>query len=764
MRTTLKAQAIRLIAVFLLITASTTTVKAQISQHPELYKVKEFHNYESDGGAYYCFTDAQYYQGKLYGVYINNNGPSAVCLTAFEVNGETQTMKQSTIGETNKKEIRLNEFGVYQDAEIIVYRNRFYVLWKNNTNGQIWIGEVDMKKGEYKKTRMLDDGKTYAILLQADAGEIIFTFGEFALGGNFVVGAVVFLILTIVQFLVIAKGAERVAEVGARFTLDAMPGKQMSIDADMRAGVIDMEEAQRRRERISQESQMYGAMDGAMKFVKGDSIAGMIIAVVNIVGGTIIGITQNGMTAGDALHTYGILTIGDGLVSQIPSLLISISAGILITRTGDSDDNVGSQIGLQIFAQPKALLMAGGLVFLFALIPGFPKPQLFTLAALLGGLGYVLKRVNETPQAPDAKEELSKSLTPTARPKSRPGAARDEFAPTVPIILDISEDMGASLDYASLNEELANLRRALYFDLGVPFPGINIRPNPGLPELSYVLNVNEIPMSRGKLEKGMVLARDTSENLSMLGVEFRLGERFLPDVEPLWVPESKAASLERVGISIMNHARILAYHLSLLLARHASSFLGMQESKYLLDKMEERAPDLVREATRLLPTQRIAEIFQRLVQEQISIRDLRSILEALIEWSPKEKDTVMLTEYVRSALKRQISYMYSKGQNMLPAILLDPSVEETIRKAIRQTSAGAFLALDPDTTQRFLRAVTESAGKYTANTQKPVLMASMDIRRYVRRLIEGEHYGLPVVSYQEVTPEISIQPVSRIRL
>ena len=209
---------------------------------------------------------------------------------------------------------------------------------------------------------------TRLILLQADAGEIIFTFGEFALGGNFVVGAVVFLILTIVQFLVIAKGAERVAEVGARFTLDAMPGKQMSIDADMRAGVIDMEEAQRRRERISQESQMYGAMDGAMKFVKGDSIAGMIIAVVNIVGGTIIGITQNGMTAGDALHTYGILTIGDGLVSQIPSLLISISAGILITRTGDSDDNVGSQIGLQIFAQPKALLMAGGLVFLFALM------------------------------------------------------------------------------------------------------------------------------------------------------------------------------------------------------------------------------------------------------------------------------------------------------------------------------------------------------------------------------------------------------------
>lgn len=607
---------------------------------------------------------------------------------------------------------------------------------------------------------------TRLILLQADAGEIIYTFGEFALGGNFVVGAVVFLILTIVQFLVIAKGAERVAEVGARFTLDAMPGKQMSIDADMRAGVIDMEEAQRRRERINQESQMYGAMDGAMKFVKGDSIAGMIIAVVNIVGGTIIGVTQNGMTAGEALHTYGILTIGDGLVSQIPSLLVSISAGILITRGGDPDDNIGAQIGFQIFNQPKALLMAGGLVFLFALIPGFPKPQLFTLAALLGGLGYMLKRIKETPEAPDAKEELVKSLTPTARPKPRPGAAgaRDEFAPTVPIILDISEDMGASLDYHSLNDELANLRRALYFDLGVPFPGINIRPHPGLPELSYVLNVNEIPISRGKLEKDMVLARDSGDNLALLGVEFKKGERFLPDVDPLWVPGTKAAMLERAGISVMSHPRILAYHLSLVLARHASSFLGMQETKYLLDKMEERAPDLVREATRLLPTQRIAEIFQRLVQEQVSIRDLRSILEALIEWSPKEKDTVMLTEYVRSALKRQISYMYSKGQNMLPAILMDPSVEETIRKAVRQTSAGAFLALDPDTTQRFLRGVTQAAGDYQSNTQRPVLMASMDIRRYVRRLIEAEHYSLPVVSYQEVTPEISIQPVSRIRL
>ena len=606
---------------------------------------------------------------------------------------------------------------------------------------------------------------TRLILLQADAGEIIFTFGEFALGGNFVVGAVVFVILTVVQFLVIAKGAERVAEVSARFTLDAMPGKQMSIDADMRAGVIDMEEAQKRRANVQMESQMFGAMDGAMKFVKGDSIAGMIVAVVNIVGGTIIGVSQHGMSAGDAMHTYGILTIGDGLVSQIPSLLVSISAGILVTRSGDSEGNVGAQIGRQFFAQPQALLMAGGLVFLFGLIPGFPKPQLFTIALCIAGFGYVLKRIASSPQKSDAKNELQKALEPTVKSKkTRQGGSQDDFAPTVPIILDISADMGKELDYDSLNDELANLRRALYFDLGVPFPGINIRPNPNLPELSYILNLNEIPMSRGQLIRGKVIARETKSNLDMLGIEVFEGDPFLPDIDPIWVDDDKKAQLETAGIGCMSHAKILAYHLSLILSRHASSFLGLQETKFLLDKMEERFPDLVHEATRLLPVQRVASIFQRLVQEQISIRDLRTILEALIEWSPKEKDTVMLTEYVRGALKRQISYMYSRGQNMLPAILLDPNAEEIIRKAIRQTSAGAFLALDPNTSKKFTAEVVKIADNYKKHPQKPVLMASMDIRRYVRRLIESDAYELPVMAYQEVTPEISVQPVNRISL
>jgi type III secretion protein V len=613
----------------------------------------------------------------------------------------------------------------------------------------------------------LNIATTRLILLDADAGEIIFTFGEFAVGGNFIVGAVVFIILTIIQFLVVAKGAERVSEVGARFTLDAMPGKQMSIDADLRAGTIDMDEAQRRRQEIAQESQMFGAMDGAMKFVKGDSIAGIIVAVVNILGGTLIGVTQNGISASEALQLYGVLTIGDGLVSQIPSLLVAISAGILVTRSGSDAGNVGAQIGGQIFAQPKALLVAAFLVFLFAMIPGFPKAQLFALALALGGIGYTLKYLQGVKDAPDYRQELTKTMKPAAsgQTTTRPVPAKDEFSPVVPIILDISPQLLESLDYESLNTELAALRRALYFDLGIPFPGINIRPNPHLAEFSYHLLLNEIPVSRGCFEPGMVMVGETLESLQMLRLAPKEGHAFLPDTPSLWLPESEVEPLTRAGLSYMTHSRLLAWHLSMVLSRHASNFIGLQETRFLLDKMEERAPDLVREATRLMPIQRVADIFQRLVSEQISIRDLRGILEAVIEWAPREKDVIMLVEYVRGALKRQISYHYTSGQNILPAFLLDPQLEETIRKSVRQTSVGAFLSLPPEVSRRFLDAVGAALGKFAKGRgQKPVLLASIDIRRYLRRLVETEYHDLAVLSFQELTPEISIQPVDKILL
>jgi type III secretion protein V len=621
---------------------------------------------------------------------------------------------------------------------------------------------------------------TRLILLQADAGEIIYTFGEFAVGGNFIVGAVVFIIITIVQFLVIAKGAERVSEVGARFTLDAMPGKQMSIDADLRAGVITMEEAQGRREVVSRESQMYGAMDGAMKFVKGDSVAGLIVAAVNIVAGSLIGITQNGLTASESLQLYGILTIGDGLVSQIPSLLVAISAGILVTRSGSQSkpvtptikietSNVGSQIGAQIFSQPKALAVSGGLVFLMALVPGFPKPQLFTLALLLAGVAKALKTIAQSPPEADPRMDLSQTLRSAADAKSTKrtamsGSSKDEFAPVVPIILDLSTKLGDSLSYEKFNEELANLRRALYFDLGVPFPGINLRPNPNLDGYCYDLVINEIPMARGVLEPDSYIVREELENLKILNIEAKKGTDFIPGLPAIWVKKEDLTTLAKANYNYFDHAKLISYHLSLVLARHSSLFLGLQETKYLVDKMEERAPDLVRELTRLLPVQRLAEIFQRLIQELVSIRDLRSIMEALIEWAPKEKDVIALVEHIRGSLKRQISYSYSSGLNLLPVILLDPPVEEMIRKAIRQTSAGAFLALDPENSKNFTAAVSNLFKKYRGQKSHPVMLASMDIRRYARRLIEAECYELPVVSYQELTSEITIQPVDRVKM
>jgi type III secretion protein V len=606
---------------------------------------------------------------------------------------------------------------------------------------------------------------TRLILLQGDAGQIIETFGTFVVEGNFVVGAVVFLIITIVQFLVIAKGSERVAEVGARFSLDAMPGKQMSIDADLRAGAIDQGEAQRRRDRLAQESQMYGAMDGAMKFVKGDSIAGMIITVVNILGGITIGITQMGMKAGDALQKYGVLTIGDGLVSQIPSLLISIGAGILITRTsGDDAEHLGSQMGEQIFDQPKALLIAGGLLFLASLIPGFPKPQMMTLALIISGVGFVLGRMGSMPVAIDQGQELQKTLAPTVAPRKRKQRqVRDEFAPTVPLLLDVAADLGGSLRFEDLNDEIITLRRVLYYDLGVPFPGITIRPSETMPSYSYTLLLHEIPVTQGRLVPGKVIARESEKTLQMLGVDVERTDDFLPDVPSVWVPESAVPKLEQAGFSTMAHSRVLTYHASVVLARNASEFLGLQETKYLMDKMEEQYPELVREAARLLPVQKTGEVLQRLVQESVSIRNLRAIFEAIVEWAPKEKDIVQLTEYVRAALRRQISYKYTGGTNLLAVILLDPTVEEEIRKSIRQTSAGAFLALDPEKAKKIIAGLGKAAGDYSKRKQLPVVLASMDIRRYLRKLIEKDYYDLAVVSYQELTPEVSVHPIGRIR-
>ena len=609
---------------------------------------------------------------------------------------------------------------------------------------------------------------TRLILLQGDAGHIIFTFGNFVVGGNLVVGLVVFLILTIVQFVVITKGAERVAEVAARFSLDAMPGKQMSIDGDMRAGTIDMEEAKRRRNIVEKESQLYGAMDGAMKFVKGDAIAGLIIVAVNLLGGIVIGTMQRGMTAADAAKTYSVLTIGDGLIAQIPALFIAICAGMIVTRvqSGDGPSNVGKDIGQQILAQPRALMIAAAVALGMGLIPGMPLAVFLTLAVVVGGIGFVLMRgmrkvvndktgeVTEVPAMAAAGE----------KPKKKSVDGSEEFAPTVPLLMDVSTSLQKAFDADMLNESLLKIRRALYFDLGVPFPGIQLRFNENLPPDAYNLMLSEVPVSQGVLRPGFLLVRESTANLDALQIPYETGRDFLPHIRTLWVTDSLRESLMKAGIPFMDAHEVLTYHLAFVLKKYSSDFVGIQETRFLLTAMESRFPDLVKEATRVLPIQKIAEILQRVVSEDISVRNLRAILESLIEWGQKEKDSVLLTEYVRSTLKRHISYKYSSGQNVLAAYLLAPNVEDTVRSAIRQTSAGSYLALDPAVSKQLVENIKRAVGDIGANSQRPVLLTAMDIRRYMRKMIEQDLYDLPVLSYQELTQEINIQPLARIDL
>ena len=610
---------------------------------------------------------------------------------------------------------------------------------------------------------------TRLILLQGDAGHIILTFGNFVVGGNLVVGLVVFLILTIVQFVVITKGAERVAEVAARFSLDAMPGKQMSIDGDMRAGTIDMDEAKRRRNIVEKESQLYGAMDGAMKFVKGDAIAGLIIVAVNLLGGIVIGTMQRGMSAGDAAKTYSVLTIGDGLIAQIPALFIAICAGMIVTRvqTGDEPSNVGKDIGAQVLAQPRALMIAAAVALGLGVIPGMPFAVFGVLAAVCGTIGFTLMRGMR--RVVDAKTgvvtEVPAMQAAGAAQRAKPKTdGSEEFAPTVPLLMDVASGLQASFDAEVLNDELLKIRRALYFDLGVPFPGIQLRFNDALPEESYNILLSEVPVSQGRLRPGYLLVRENTANLDALQIAYETDRKFLPHIPTLWVADKLRDPLSGAGIPFMDPSQVLTYHLAFVLKKYSADFVGIQETRFLLGAMEGRFPDLVKESTRVLPIQKIAEILQRLVSEDISVRNLRAILESLIEWGQKEKDSVLLTEYVRSTLKRHISYKYSSGQNVLPAYLLAPSIEDTVRGAIRQTSAGSYLSLDPSVSKRLVENIKKTVGDLSASAQRPVLLTSMDIRRYLRKMIEQDLYELPVLSYQELTQEINIQPLARIDL
>lgn len=612
---------------------------------------------------------------------------------------------------------------------------------------------------------------TRQILLHAYAGHIILTFGKFVVGGSFIVGAIVFLIITIVQFIVVTKGAERVAEVAARFTLDAMPGKQMSIDADMRSGIIDSNKARELRLALQKESQLYGAMDGAMKFVKGDVIAAIVIAAINIIGGLIIGVVMHNMTALQSAQVYTLLSIGSGLVSQIPSLLVALTAGIVTTRVSSEkkDTNLGAEISTQLLNQPKALVLAALVMIGVSFIPGFPKLIFIAIALIIGIVGYVFYK--------RSKKMARKELVGTgpARLETdieghtviRGGA--DEYALTLPIILEVGSKLSESIKKEKgkesfIDEMIPKMRLALYQDLGVKFPGVHVRTDsPTLESDEYAILLNEVPIVRGKILENSLLTQETEETLKRYNIPFTASKTSIGTAS-FWVSKKYEEVMKKAGIKFWKPIDVMILHLSYFYQKNAGEFIGIQEVRAILGFMEKSYPDLVKEVTRLIPLQKLTEIFKRLVQEQISIKDMRTILESLSEWAQTEKDTVLLTEYVRSSLKRYVSYKYSLGQSILSVYLLDPEIEDMVRGAIKQTSAGSYLALDPDSVHLIIQAMRNVVVMTPAGGQPPVMLTAIDVRRFVRKLIEGDYPDLPVVSYQEIIPEIRIQPLGRVQL
>lgn len=609
---------------------------------------------------------------------------------------------------------------------------------------------------------------TRQILLNAYAGHIIQAFGEFVVGGNYVVGFVIFLIITIVQFIVVTKGAERVAEVAARFRLDAMPGKQMAIDADMRAGVIDAAQAREKRSLIQKESELYGAMDGAMKFVKGDVIAGMIIAFVNIVGGLIIGVAMHKMTLGQAAHVYTLLSIGDGLVSQIPSLLISLTAGIVTTRVSSErkDANLGKEISQQLLREPRALLIAAAAVFGLGFFKGFPLWTFTILAGILFVAGIGMWRRKRKEQK--ALTMGGAAVETEVEGHKVVGGGMEEFALTLPVILELGKGLSDIVRKEKgarfIEEMIPRMRQALYQDLGIRYPGVHVRiDSPSLEADEYAILLNEVPVVRGKIPENYFLTNETEENLRRYNLPFITYKNAI-GLPSLWVESRFQEIMDKAGIKYWKPLEVMILHLSYFFRSNGQDFLGIQEMRSMLAFMESTYPDLVKEVTRLIPLQRLTEIFKRLVQEQISIKDLRTILESLSEWAQTEKDTVLLTEYVRSSLKRYISYKYSLGQSTLSVYLLDPEIEEMVRGAIKQTSAGSYLALDPDSVNLILKSMRNTITPTPPGGQPPVLLTAIDVRRFVRKLIETEFPDVSVVSYQEIIPEIRIQPLGRVQL
>jgi type III secretion protein V len=623
----------------------------------------------------------------------------------------------------------------------------------------------------------LNVSSTRLILLYAFAGEIISAFGNFVVAGNFVVGAVVFLILLLIQFIVIAKGSERVAEVAARFTLDAMPGKQMSIDADLRNGILTPDQAKTKRNELERESQLYGAMDGAMKFVKGDAIAGIVITLINIIAGLIIGVLQQGMELGEAVQVYSLLTIGDGLVSQIPALLLSTSAGLVVTRVASreaEETHVAKDIVDQVLNQPKAILYVGILMFGAAFLPGFPSKVFVVLGLLLLVLSAPRLLSGRKLGEELAEEGMPEGGEPIPPPEEGPPPEGTVLPPhRIPVILELhpsitnllrpGEDPSSKRRFA---DEMRGLREALYEDMGVRYPGIRIRGSCShLPTDSYSILIYESPVANCTFPPDQALVLADQKETQTLGFEVTPAKLPWSHQLACLIPTNDMERAISAGLQVLSARDVIMQHLAVVLRRNSAEFLGIQEARSLLDSMEETFPALIHEVIpKNLNMQHVTAVLQNLLKEEVPIRDLRQIMESLARWGPFEKDAAQLCELVRRDLRRMLSTRYASGRTTLRVYMVDPTVEQIIRESTIQTESGQTLSMPPETTVDILSAIGRTIQPPRNLAQTPVILCDPSVRRFVRELVALEYPEVVVMSYKELTPELRIKSEDRITL
>ncbi len=585
-----------------------------------------------------------------------------------------------------------------------------------------------------------------------DAGNVIYTFGNFVIGSNLVVGVVIFLIIIVIQFMVITKGSERVSEVTARFTLDAMPGKQMSIDADLNTGVITEKEAKERRAKIQQEADFYGAMDGASKFVKGDAIVSIIITAINIVGGLIIGLTSNtGATVSEVITTYTLATVGDGLVSQIPALLISTATGIIVTRSA-SENNLGADLKEQLSRNPLVLMIVGGVLFCLALIPGLPKAPLLVLGAILFGLGFTLRNATKTKKLPVVDDHLEKMAKEARKPENiistlQVDPIEMEFGYSIIPLADAKKG-------GDLLDRIVMIRRQCAMDLGVIVPSVRLRDNIQIDADEYIVKIKGIEVARGKVKINHYMAMNSSNSdVELKGTKTTDPAFGLPAI---WIDDKEREKAEMNGYTIVDPPSVIATHLTEIIKRYSYELMTRQQAQVLVDHLKETQPALVEDVIpKIVGLGDVQKVLSNLLREGISIRDMGSIVEVLGDYGALTHDPVLLTEYVRQGLKRAITYKYAPDRR-IRVITVAADLEQVIIDNLHQSEQGVMLSLDPKTIQTILKNLRPVIEKELSFGIQPIVLTSPQVRPHFKRLTEQLAPDLTVLSFAEIEQNVEI--------